>query len=132
MQRRTFLLAGLAAAWRAASAPAMRVTRLDTIYWKSRNDAPWWPHWVWLRVETDTGHFGIGETYPRNAAEAALIHSALAPMLLGRGMQWQGMSLWVTLRYGPDRWAPSSWMPTLPGRLFFLEELAGPLVAECN
>jgi glucosamine-6-phosphate deaminase len=52
--------------------------------------------------------------------------------VLGRGMQWQGMSLWVTLRYGPDRWVPSSWMPTLPGRLFFLQELAGPLVAECN
>lgn len=51
---------------------------------------------------------------------------------LGRGMQWQGMSLWVTLRYGPDIWVPSSFMPTLPGRLFFLEELAGPMVAECN
>lgn len=51
---------------------------------------------------------------------------------LGRGMQWQGMSFWVTLRYGPCRWAPSSYMPTLPGRLFFLQELAGPLVAECN
>lgn len=52
--------------------------------------------------------------------------------ILGRGMQWQGMSLWVTLRYGPDIWVPSSFMPTLPGKLFFLEELAGPLVAECN
>jgi glucosamine-6-phosphate deaminase len=51
---------------------------------------------------------------------------------LGRGMQWQGMSLWVTLRYGPDMWVPSSFMPTLPGKLFFLQELAGPLVAECN
>jgi glucosamine-6-phosphate deaminase len=51
---------------------------------------------------------------------------------LGRGMQWQGMSLWVTLRYGPDRWVPSSFVPTLLGRLFFLRELAGPLVAECN
>jgi glucosamine-6-phosphate deaminase len=51
---------------------------------------------------------------------------------LGRGMQWQGMSLWVTLRYSPNRWVPSSFMPTLPGRLFFLEELAGPLEAECN
>lgn len=51
---------------------------------------------------------------------------------LGRGMQWQGMSLWVTLRHGPSRWVPSSFMPTLPGRLFFLQELAGPLVAECN
>lgn len=51
---------------------------------------------------------------------------------LGRGMMWQGLSLWVTLRYGPDRWAPSSFMPTLPGKLFFLKELAGPLNAECN
>ena len=51
---------------------------------------------------------------------------------LGRGMMWQGMSLWMTLRYGPDIWVPSSFMPTLAGRLFFLKELAGPLVAECN
>jgi len=51
---------------------------------------------------------------------------------LGRGMQWQGMSLWVTLRYGPDMWIPSSFMPTLSGKLFYLKELAGPLVAECN
>jgi glucosamine-6-phosphate deaminase len=26
----------------------------------------------------------------------------------GRAMQWQGMSLWMTLRYGPDPWVPSS------------------------
>ncbi|MEF3302640.1 glucosamine-6-phosphate isomerase [Paenibacillus sp. GYB003] len=51
---------------------------------------------------------------------------------LGRGMQWQGMSLWITLRHGPDMWLPSTYMPTLPGKLFFLRELAGPLVAEVN
>jgi len=51
---------------------------------------------------------------------------------LGRGMMWQGTSLWVTLRYGADMWVPSSFMPTLPGKLFFLKELAGPLVADCN
>ncbi len=51
---------------------------------------------------------------------------------LSRGMQWQGMSLWMTLRYGPDMWVTSSFMPTLPGKLFYLKELAGPLVAECN
>lgn len=51
---------------------------------------------------------------------------------LGRGMMWQGMSLWMTLRYGPNPWVPSSFIPTLPGRLFFYRELAGPLVAECN
>jgi glucosamine-6-phosphate deaminase len=49
-----------------------------------------------------------------------------------RGMQWQGTSLWMTLRYGPDPWVPSSFMPTLPGRLFFLTGLAGPLEPECN
>jgi glucosamine-6-phosphate deaminase len=51
---------------------------------------------------------------------------------LARGMQWQGMSLWVTLRYGTSTWVPSSFMPTLPGRLLFVRELAGPLEAECH
>ncbi|WP_339206988.1 glucosamine-6-phosphate isomerase [Paenibacillus sp. FSL K6-3182] len=51
---------------------------------------------------------------------------------LGRGMQWQGLSLWTTLRHGPDRWLPSTFMPTMPGKLFFLKELAGPLGAELN
>lgn len=49
-----------------------------------------------------------------------------------RGMQWQGMSLWMTLRYGPTRFVTSSYIPTLPGRLFFLKELAGPLVPDVN
>ena len=52
--------------------------------------------------------------------------------VLNRGMMWQGMSLWVTLRYGPDIWVPSSFMPTVPGVLFFLRDLAGPLEPELN
>lgn len=51
---------------------------------------------------------------------------------LGRGMMWQGMSLWATLHHEPTPWIPSTFMPTLAGKLFFLQELAGPLVAECN
>lgn len=51
---------------------------------------------------------------------------------LGRGMMWQGMSLWATLHHKPTPWIPSTFMPTLPGRLFFLKELAGPLQAECH
>lgn len=51
---------------------------------------------------------------------------------LSRGMMWQGMSLWTTLRHGPSPWIPSSMMPTRPGRLYFLRELAGPLVADCH
>ena len=51
---------------------------------------------------------------------------------LSRGMQWQGLSLWMTLRHEPTPWIPSTFMPTQPGRLFFLRELAGPLEADCN
>ena len=51
---------------------------------------------------------------------------------LGRGMQWQGLSLWMTLRHGKTPWITSSYIPTIKGKLFFLDELAGPLVAECN
>ena len=51
---------------------------------------------------------------------------------LGRGMQWQGLSLWMTLRHGKTPWITSSYIPTLAGKLFFLKELAGPLNAECN
>ena len=49
--------------------------------------------------------------------------------IFGRGMQWQGMTFWVTLRYSPDIWVPSSYMPTLPGKLFYIEDIAGPLGA---
>ncbi|MDR1028915.1 MAG: hypothetical protein LBL63_05795 [Clostridiales Family XIII bacterium] len=52
--------------------------------------------------------------------------------VVGRGMNWQGMSLWMTLRYGADPWAPSSMMPGLPGRFFFVKELAGPFISAVN
>jgi glucosamine-6-phosphate deaminase len=52
--------------------------------------------------------------------------------VVGRGMQWQGMTMWVTLRYGPNIWVPSSFMPTIPGKFFLVKELAGPLIPECN
>jgi glucosamine-6-phosphate deaminase len=51
---------------------------------------------------------------------------------LGRGMQWQGLSLRMTLGHEPSTWIPSSFMPTLAGKLFYLKELAEPLIAECN
>jgi glucosamine-6-phosphate deaminase len=49
-----------------------------------------------------------------------------------RGMQWQGASFKMTLQYGPDPWVPSSFMPTLPGRLFYHQGLAEPLEPELN
>jgi len=52
--------------------------------------------------------------------------------LPSRRMIYQSMALWVTLKYGPDMWVPSSVMPQYPGKLFFIRELAGPLEPEVN
>ena len=60
----------------------MRIRRIETVYWKSREDAPFWPHWTWLKIDTDSGVSGIGETYPRNPNEAAAIHG-VADQLIG-------------------------------------------------
>ena len=49
-----------------------------------------------------------------------------------RGAIWQGMSLCVTLQHGPSMWIPSSWMPTMAGRLFFMKQLAGPLLPDAH
>jgi glucosamine-6-phosphate deaminase len=49
-----------------------------------------------------------------------------------RGAMWQGMSLCVTLKHGPTPWIPSSFMPTMPGQLFFLKQLAGPLEPDAH
>ena len=51
---------------------------------------------------------------------------------LGRGMMWQGMSFAVTLHHEPNIWMPSTFMPTMAGKLFYLKDLEGPLVPECN
>ena len=93
MERRTFfpfLLSPAVASLRADaaapvdSAPPMKITRIDTTYCRPGNDLAWEPNWMWVRVHTDTGLVGLGETYPRNEAEASLVHSSVAGMLLGR------------------------------------------------
>ena len=88
LNRRRFvaglLASPLAAAYQnaAETAPPMRIRRIETVYWKSREDAPFWPHWTWLKIETESGVSGIGETYPRNSNEAAAIHG-VAGQLIG-------------------------------------------------
>ncbi len=72
-----------------------------------------------------------------NSVGPALLFSADyaiggADGVLSRGMQWQGMSFLMTLRYGPTRHVTSSFIPTLPGKLFFMKELAGPLCPDVN
>ncbi|MGD0696579.1 MAG: mandelate racemase/muconate lactonizing enzyme family protein [Terriglobia bacterium] len=93
MKRRAFLplllsptVAGLRgqAAAPTSSAPPMKIVRIDTTYWRSGNDLPWKPNWMWLRVYSDSGLVGLGETYPRTETEASLVHSSVAGTLLGR------------------------------------------------
>ncbi len=62
----------------------MKITRIDSTYWRSGSDLPWKPNWVWVRVHTDSGLVGLGETYPRNEVEASVVHSTIAGLLLGR------------------------------------------------
>jgi galactonate dehydratase len=69
------------AAEQAGSGAPMKVTRIDTTYWRAGEELPWKPNWVWVRVYTDSGLVGLGETYPRNEAEASVIHSSLAAMV---------------------------------------------------
>lgn len=81
----TALGSGLAAAYAnaAATAPSLKIVKVETTYWPDRNAAPWWPHWTWLRLTTDNGLVGIGETYPRSEPEVAAIHSVARSTLLG-------------------------------------------------
>ena len=46
---------------------------------------------------------------------------------LAGNLLWQAMPLWTTLRHGPSVWIPSTFLPTMPGKLFFNKNLAGPL-----
>jgi len=64
--------------------PTMKITRIETTYWRSGSDLPWKPNWVWVRIHTDSGLVGLGETYPRNEVEASMVHSTIAGLLLGR------------------------------------------------
>ena len=40
--------------------------------------------WLWVRIHTDSGLVGTGETYPFPEAESAVVRKSLAPILLGR------------------------------------------------
>src|SRR5206468_4363963 len=64
---------------------SMRITAIETIHLSRGITVHAGPiRWLWVRIHTDAGFIGLGETYPRPEAEAAIIHRALAPVFLGR------------------------------------------------
>jgi galactonate dehydratase len=60
-------------------------TAIETIHIDRSLVVNWGPiQWLWVRIYTDEGIVGLGETYPRPEAEKAIIHRDLAPAILGR------------------------------------------------
>src|SRR5438445_1609052 len=63
----------------------MKITSIETVYLSKGITVHAGPiQWLWVRIHTDEGLIGLGETYPHPAAESAMIHRALASVLLGR------------------------------------------------
>ncbi|MBS1850904.1 MAG: mandelate racemase/muconate lactonizing enzyme family protein [Acidobacteria bacterium] len=68
-----------------AVGPTVKITAVETIH-LSRGITV---HagaiqWLWVRIHTDEGLVGLGESYPNAEAEKAVVHTKLAPVLLGR------------------------------------------------
>ena len=63
----------------------MKITAVETIYLQRGITV----HagaitYLWVRIHTDEGLIGLGESYPNAEAEAAIVHSRLAAVLLGK------------------------------------------------
>jgi L-alanine-DL-glutamate epimerase-like enolase superfamily enzyme len=56
----------------------MKITALETVQLPSLNNI------IWLRIHTDEGIVGLGETFRGTDAVAAYIHAEVAPALIGR------------------------------------------------
>ena len=62
-----------------------RITAVETLYAVGGITVHAGPiQWLWVRIHTDNGLYGLGETYPHPGAEEAVIHSRLASRLLGQ------------------------------------------------
>jgi L-alanine-DL-glutamate epimerase-like enolase superfamily enzyme len=56
----------------------MKIEKLETVWFDAQ------PNTMWLRIHTDEGLIGLGETYYAPRAVSALIHDVLASLLIGR------------------------------------------------
>jgi galactonate dehydratase len=80
----------------------MKITAIETVYLaRGITVHAGAIQWLWVRVHTDSGLIGIGETYPWPEVEAAVVKRALAPVLLGRDplqidRLWQDMFLAIS------------------------------------
>ena len=75
----------------------MRITAVETLALNRAITVHAGPiSWLWVRVHTDEGLVGLGETYPAAATAATAVHESLAPVVLGEDARditriWQRM-----------------------------------------
>lgn len=63
----------------------MKITAIETVHLQEGVTIHYGPiQYLWVRIYTDAGLVGLGETFPFPEAEKAVIHNALARVLLGR------------------------------------------------
>jgi galactonate dehydratase len=63
----------------------VKITAIETIHLSRSITVHAGPiQWLWVRIHTDEGLIGLGESYPNAESERAVVHTKLAPVLLGR------------------------------------------------
>lgn len=63
----------------------MKITKVETIELRQSTAVHWGViGWLWIRIHTDEGIIGLGETCPATAAEKAVVLGDFAPRLIGR------------------------------------------------
>lgn len=104
MRRRDFLKAAAVLPWTlqaqaaAATVGPMKITKVDAV--RFRPDLRMQgvsPNWTWVRLHTDSGIVGLGESYPNHTANVGALRE-LAPMLIGKDPT-QIERLWQDLFY---------------------------------
>jgi L-alanine-DL-glutamate epimerase-like enolase superfamily enzyme len=73
---------------------SLRITKIETIWFQAIPGAEWTklhprsrqalPNNLWVRIHTNEGLVGLGETHYSPRAVAAIVHDTLAPLLIGR------------------------------------------------
>jgi L-alanine-DL-glutamate epimerase-like enolase superfamily enzyme len=63
----------------------VKITAIETIHLSRGITVHAGPiQWLWVRIHTDEGLIGLGESYPNAESEKAVVHTKLARVLLGR------------------------------------------------
>jgi L-alanine-DL-glutamate epimerase-like enolase superfamily enzyme len=104
IRRRDFLQTAALLPWTwaaekaAAAVGPMKITKVEAVRFKPEIRLQGVsPNWTWVRLHTDTGIVGLGESYPNHNANLGALKT-LAPMLLGKDPT-QIERLWQDLFY---------------------------------